>query len=385
MDKKILASIAVIAIVAALVGAGTMAYFSDIEVSSGNVFQAGTIDLGVNGINDPAAIVTLTGLKPCEWAYVEAILHVWGNEADVYFHIANVVDDGGIESEPERKADPTGLINDISNHITFDLRIDSVVIIDPADEMKIGWIECVWFYLGNFAESIDYTLTMSFHLQDVGNEYQGDKCTFDLEFIAIQKGTTLRDHGIEENKILLENKDPTTWDPIKGDGIWGVCGFETSTLTMDVKAKGLAASTDFQLSINSPEKVAWYPVDDDTRKAMASALASDSYDSAGGSAPPSGWNIYERGYYDISAGGYLISGTPTWQDDLIGTYVIGTADGEYDTDPCTTDANGEMDETKTAVLPAGQYSYIKCVIKYDTSPWTAVLMEERTPMFFTIP
>jgi len=42
MDKKILASMLIIAAASMLIGAGTVAYFSDTETSSGNVFQAGT-------------------------------------------------------------------------------------------------------------------------------------------------------------------------------------------------------------------------------------------------------------------------------------------------------------------------------------------------------
>jgi len=42
MDKKILASIVIIAVASMLLGAGTYSYFSDTETSSGNTFQAGT-------------------------------------------------------------------------------------------------------------------------------------------------------------------------------------------------------------------------------------------------------------------------------------------------------------------------------------------------------
>jgi len=42
MDKKILASMLIIAAASMLIGAGTVAYFNDTETSSGNVFQAGT-------------------------------------------------------------------------------------------------------------------------------------------------------------------------------------------------------------------------------------------------------------------------------------------------------------------------------------------------------
>jgi predicted ribosomally synthesized peptide with SipW-like signal peptide len=46
MNKKILASIFVIGILALAMGYGTYSYFSDTETSTGNKFQAGTLDLG---------------------------------------------------------------------------------------------------------------------------------------------------------------------------------------------------------------------------------------------------------------------------------------------------------------------------------------------------
>ena len=49
MNKKILASIFVIGILALAMGWGTYSYYSDKETSTGNVFQSGTIDLALGG------------------------------------------------------------------------------------------------------------------------------------------------------------------------------------------------------------------------------------------------------------------------------------------------------------------------------------------------
>ena len=50
--RTILLSVAVMGLVGALMGSGIMAYFSDTEVSSGNVFTAGTIDISIYGAGD---------------------------------------------------------------------------------------------------------------------------------------------------------------------------------------------------------------------------------------------------------------------------------------------------------------------------------------------
>jgi predicted ribosomally synthesized peptide with SipW-like signal peptide len=52
MDKKILASMLIIGVVSILLGAGTVAYFSDTETSKGNTFTAGTLDLKVRDFAD---------------------------------------------------------------------------------------------------------------------------------------------------------------------------------------------------------------------------------------------------------------------------------------------------------------------------------------------
>jgi predicted ribosomally synthesized peptide with SipW-like signal peptide len=66
MDKKILVSMMVIGLVAALAGAGLYAYFSDTETSTGNTFTAGTLDLKVDGQDDGGTVAyyTLSNMKP---------------------------------------------------------------------------------------------------------------------------------------------------------------------------------------------------------------------------------------------------------------------------------------------------------------------------------
>jgi predicted ribosomally synthesized peptide with SipW-like signal peptide len=55
--KNIVRSLLVVVAVAAIAGGATYSYFSDTETSAGNTFTAGTLDLKVNGIDDPLPIV----------------------------------------------------------------------------------------------------------------------------------------------------------------------------------------------------------------------------------------------------------------------------------------------------------------------------------------
>jgi len=64
MNKKILLSLLAIAFVGAIAVGGTIAYFKDSEVSSGNTFSAGKIDLKVNDVDNPGVLFTLDNITP---------------------------------------------------------------------------------------------------------------------------------------------------------------------------------------------------------------------------------------------------------------------------------------------------------------------------------
>jgi len=377
ISKKILASVFIIGLLAFAMGWGTYSWFSDTETSEGNKFSAGTIDLEVNDMNPlSGALVTLEDMKPCEWEYVTVTLHNVGtNPGDAWMHIKDIKEYGGKHPEPEKETDPNNEINDIQNWITFDLKLDGTVIIDPRDHIKLGDIECVWIYLGNLESCQEYILNMSFHLQpETPNTYQGDYITFTIEFLLNQKGAP----DPVSNRILLENKDPQTWEPILGDGIWGIAEYEVGSLTLYVEAHGLAPKTHYQIKINSPEKAPWYPIDEWFRVAMASALASGVYDgTTPGTAPPSGFNLYERGYW----GEGQTNLESTYTDGDIGVWAW-TQWGETN-NTATTDEYGYFSVTRTATLPPGEYSFIKLTVSEDQAPWNTVLMEV-TPLFFTI-
>lgn len=66
--NKILTSLLMIGVVAAMVGAGTWAYFSDTETSVSNSFAAGTLDLKLTGGTAAGDGVIDTWTTPTDWA-----------------------------------------------------------------------------------------------------------------------------------------------------------------------------------------------------------------------------------------------------------------------------------------------------------------------------
>jgi len=108
MKRKILMSVMVIGIAAAMLGAGTFSYFSDTEIAKNNTFTAGTIDISLN----PAAyggqqVETIEGdldLKPCQTGYTYTCLTNDGNNpCEVWKHINNVENEENGIVEPEQE------------------------------------------------------------------------------------------------------------------------------------------------------------------------------------------------------------------------------------------------------------------------------------------
>jgi len=64
MNKKIIISLSVISIVAAIVIGGTAAYFSDTETSKNNTFAAGTMDLDIDGDDTIVQTMNLSNKAP---------------------------------------------------------------------------------------------------------------------------------------------------------------------------------------------------------------------------------------------------------------------------------------------------------------------------------
>jgi predicted ribosomally synthesized peptide with SipW-like signal peptide len=125
--KKILMSLFIIAVVGVLITGSVTAWFSDPEVSTGNTFTAGTVDISL----DPAGgqdVRTLQGdleLKPCQVGYTCTFIHNDGtNPCEVWKHIANVEnrEHGIADAEAKFYADNPGSENWLmSNWIYYDL------------------------------------------------------------------------------------------------------------------------------------------------------------------------------------------------------------------------------------------------------------------------
>jgi len=269
MNKKILASMLIIAVVAGLVGAGVVSYFSDTETSKGNVFTAGTIDIAVDGENPwtKTYSASLEDVKPCETRWITfTIKNVGTNPAKIWKHLTVTKCDGGVNVYPanapvassEPEWEECGGANYVERcylppWIIYDLYVNNQPIITEANELRLDDIECTWIYLGTLEPNAEMTVTQSYHLMtwhdsnvpEITNWAQGDRVFFDIDLVARQAIAPSPESGV----LILENKDPTWWEPITGDGVEGKLKYNLAGSTFDYtfEATGLSASTEYSL------------------------------------------------------------------------------------------------------------------------------------------
>ncbi|MGB9960136.1 MAG: TasA family protein [Candidatus Bathyarchaeales archaeon] len=178
VSKKILAAIVVIGLLGFALGWGTYSYFSDTETSSGNTFTAGTLDLKVNGVDDPLPVFFNVGnVKPGDSDSEDIILSNAGSLAGkAYVHFKNVVDNEGSNPEPET-----------AGKLSNSLYIKVLVGDNVKAEGYLSAIACASHELGTIAGGDTLTVTIQWSIPStVGNEIMGDSVTFDIEFSLVQ-------------------------------------------------------------------------------------------------------------------------------------------------------------------------------------------------------
>jgi len=273
MNKKILISLAIIGAVAAVAVGGTVAYFSDTETSTGNLFTAGTIDIRVDGDNfDWTGHATLEDMKPCYTDYINFTIYNDGsdpNPVNVWKHLIINYEETGAVSEPEcteQGGNWTGKVCDWGGHLEKDNNnissiIDYDLIVEVYDscgrliwwqtiydkEVTVAQIACKEIYLGMIPVGGYMKVIQSYHMQDPDystNWAQGDIMAFDIEITGIQ----LRGEAWLDFK--QEKKSPEDYWKVQNPGS------PAGTLTYKVKhpefdydftASGLQNNTKYSL------------------------------------------------------------------------------------------------------------------------------------------
>jgi len=188
INKKVLASIFIIGLLAFGLGYGTYSYFSDTETSTGNTFTAGTLDLKVDGADNPLpTYFTVSNVKPSDSGSVVIALSNAGSiDGTAKIHIKDVTNTEGENPEPETdKTEPGDLGGVLLMRIQYDANNDGDY--DDAGETiitdEINDLNCVLYTLGPLGAGASRNLKISWSVPTtVGNAIMGDIVTFNIEF-----------------------------------------------------------------------------------------------------------------------------------------------------------------------------------------------------------
>jgi len=252
MNKKILISLSVIGVVAAIAIGGTIAYFSDTETSTGNTFTAGTLDLKIdstasyNGQPVTAATWALKDLvptadkffnfsdvKPGDEGENTISLHVYDNDAYVCATIANLISSENGCNEPEIGADPTCTTDsegDLQDALKFTIWRDGncdnqynendVYLVQNADAANGTWA----LYDSTTGAPLTGDTTACIGVAwnvpvETGNEIQSDTLTGDISFYAVQSRNNTNFKCVKEF-VLTDASEQNALNTVSLDKPW---------------------------------------------------------------------------------------------------------------------------------------------------------------------
>jgi len=180
---KLLTSLLTIGVVSVAMVGGTLAYFNDVEASSSNILQAGTLDLKTNDADGVTATLSATNMKPGDSQGPATITlknagSIDGSSLDI---------DISYEESDGTEPTDTGLANDISaDEFADELLVDTLTYggtnlltgITDADSDGIDMKEVAAADLTGQA-GIDASDTADFVVKvtlksSAGNDLQGD-------------------------------------------------------------------------------------------------------------------------------------------------------------------------------------------------------------------
>ena len=188
MSKKLIFGLLMICVVAGLVAVGTWAYFSDVEYSEDNTFAAGSLDLKVDGFDDPAVptFFNVECVKPGDFGSATITLTNDGECVDALadLHIMNLVDKENGRTEPEKKLGDTGPVGELSQYMKM-----TITVTDAAGVQqwyKEGWLdglECNNYVIGPLNPDDELTVVITWEVPaGTGDIIQTDTVEFDIEF-----------------------------------------------------------------------------------------------------------------------------------------------------------------------------------------------------------
>ena len=195
--KKILLGLMIIILASALVAGSTYAVFSDTEARAGRQFVAGTPDLKIDESTLASANIGVTSMKPGDNGAVSRKLTNIGTAdgSSLTVDLTDLVDSPGITSKPE----PTPDLGELSANMDMVFWVDDGAGGGVAGDGILNGTEATLYsgklnleagpynVAGGLSAGATTYIGISYSIaSNVGDEIQGDSCTFDFEFALTQ-------------------------------------------------------------------------------------------------------------------------------------------------------------------------------------------------------
>ncbi len=360
--KKIIISLSIIAMAAIVVIGGSVAYFSDTEISTGNTFTAGTLDLQV-GDNDPITWnFDIENIKPGDSGSEEAVLANTGS-TDGYLHITfdNRINNemGCVEPEvndtnppDDSCGDPGPDLGELAENLDLLIYIDEAG--GTADQFDLGTDTLVYQgkakgilqgdefnYLLASAETRDFRVEWFLDIS-VGNIVQSDKAGFDIvfELTQIQKDIVGDWHFNENAGVVAYDSSGRGNDGALNGAIWGD-GKYNPAMEFDGVDDYVEIADSDTLDISEQWTIAMW-----VKWESNNEIYQTIFNKENGNIAYSAWIYSDELYFGMSSGGIW------YQDSAMGdisentwTYVVVTFDG--------TDADAYINGGYTDTLAVG--------------------------------
>ncbi len=196
--KKIIVSVFTILLVAVATVSATQALFSDEETSAGNTFTAGTLDLTVDGKNDPEVKkFTMSNMKPGD-RFGRSYFRVKNNGTVAGVPQVCLTNLQDTESSGSSEFENDGEPGELSSNIDLLVDVNGSWLMTSGHKLNTFSDRC-WTptnpedkeFAAQGKDILDAGEEMIFGVRlDVpttaGNDIQGDSVSFDLEFSLVQ-------------------------------------------------------------------------------------------------------------------------------------------------------------------------------------------------------
>lgn len=186
--RRVLSGLVTVGGASAAAGAGTVAYFSDTESSSGNTVQAGTLDLKLGGQDKTVTFLDVSGIMPGDQGAATLELD---NSGSVQGTVSVTVDairdyENGYDGDESNGQDGTLNDGELDEHLEVEATIESDVV--WSRQTVTSLTQGTYSPGTTIAGGNSKTFTLSWWLPDDTTMAQGDSVEIDLTFALEQTG-----------------------------------------------------------------------------------------------------------------------------------------------------------------------------------------------------